>query len=192
MLATKNFFSLSDCACQKYGFPSVTRKPVSPAHSLCCGFTPRPVKDSMWVRSSRFHVLPMEKVPLGFSLALCMRTRPERRTEMMITRGFSELRVRASGGGGPAGWLEYSVTRTCVMYVSCTTRTRERVVSARFSRFTAIGLWRRRRLGLTEDLHPPSGSFLLKQVSMMRRFSSSKRIALLGAAPGPASFARSI
>ena len=42
------------------------------------------------------------------------------------------------------------------------------------------------------DLREPSTSFLLKQLLIMRRFSSSNRSALLAAAPGPPPFARSI
>lgn len=42
------------------------------------------------------------------------------------------------------------------------------------------------------SLLEPSGSFLLKQLSMMRRFSSSNLSALLAAAPRPVPFARSI
>jgi hypothetical protein len=120
MLAMKNFFSLSVCACQKYGLPRVTMKPVSPAHSRLLAPTCGPVKDSMWLRSSMFHVLPTEKVPFGFSLDLCMRTRPDLRTAMMMTRGFSDSGVRACGGGGAAGCDENSVMRIWVMYVSWT------------------------------------------------------------------------
>lgn len=45
-----------------------------------------------------------------------------------------------------------------------------------------------------KDLREPSTSFLLKQLSIMRRFSSSNRSALLAAAaaPGPPPFARSM
>lgn len=66
-------------------------------------------------RSSRFHVLPMEKEPLGFSLDLWTRTRPDFRTAMMMTRGFSPPAARTWGGGGEAGCEEYSVMRICVM-----------------------------------------------------------------------------
>ena len=48
------------------------------------------------------------------------------------------------------------------------------------------------RLGDGEDLRDPSTSFLLKQLSTMRRFSSSNRSALLTAALGPPPFARSM
>lgn len=63
-------------------------KPVSPTHSRWEGLTREPVKDSIWERSSRFHVLPIEKVPFAFSLDLCMRTRPDLRTATMMIRGF--------------------------------------------------------------------------------------------------------
>lgn len=69
----------------------------------------------MAVRSSRFHVLPMEKVPFGFSLDLCMRTRPDLRTATMMTRAFSLFGVFASRGGGAEGDDEYSVMRMWVM-----------------------------------------------------------------------------
>ena len=49
-----------------------------------------------------FHVLPMEKEPLAFSRALCKRTLPVARTEMMITRGFLFAGF-ALGGGGDCG-----------------------------------------------------------------------------------------
>ena len=91
-----------------------------PPHSLWSQATLGPVKDSIRERSSRFQVLPMEKVPLAFSLDLCMRTRPDLRTAMMMVRGFSDSGVRAWGGGGVAGWEEYSVMRMWVMYVSWT------------------------------------------------------------------------
>ena len=52
------------------------------------------------------------------------------------------------------------------------------------------GRWRGGR-GLF-GVREPSGSFLLKHVSMMRRFSSSNRSALEAPAPGAAPFARSI
>lgn len=132
---------------------------MSPAHSFAFGSHVGAVYDSIRVRSSRFHVLPTEKDPLAFSFDLCMRTRPDLRTAMMITRAFSESGVRAVGGGGAAGWDENSTMRMCVMYVSCI---------------------------------EPSGSFLPKHVSMMRRFSSSNRSARLEPGPAPAPFPRSI
>jgi hypothetical protein len=100
MLARKNFFSLSAVVCQKYGFSSVMAKPDGPAHSWNRGSVLGPVYDSILDKSSIFHVLPMEKVPLLFSLDLWRRTRPVLRTDMMMTRGFSDCGVRASGGGG--------------------------------------------------------------------------------------------
>lgn len=111
----KNFFSLSVWACQKYGRPNVTRKPVSPAHCRLCGFAWGDVYDSICVRSSKFHVLPIEKLPLGFSLDLCMRTRPDFRTATIMIRGFSASGVRASGGGGDEGCEPNSVILMCVM-----------------------------------------------------------------------------
>lgn len=74
----------------------------------------------MAVRSSRNHVLPIEKVPLGFSLDLWTRTRPDLRTATMMTRGFSYWGVRAEGGGGDVGEVWNSVILMCVMYVSWT------------------------------------------------------------------------
>jgi hypothetical protein len=70
-------------------------------------------------RSSRFQVLPMEKEPLLFSRALCMRTRPVLRTATTTIRGFllSEAEV---GGGGVEGWAASSVMRIWVMYDSAT------------------------------------------------------------------------
>jgi hypothetical protein len=80
-----------------------TMKPVSPAHCLLRGSTVVDVKDSRADRSFRSQVLPMEKVPLAFSLDLCMRTRPDLRTATMMIRGFSVWELMVSGGGGVDG-----------------------------------------------------------------------------------------
>ena len=68
----------------------------------------------MTVKSSRFHVFPIEKVPLAFSLALCMRTRPDFRTATIITRGFL-FSGGDSRGGGFEGYAASSSIRICVM-----------------------------------------------------------------------------
>ena len=68
---------------------------MSPAHWRKSGETLGPVYDSIVDRSSRFHVFPIEKVPLMFSLVLCTRTRPDFLTATMMTRGFSVWGVRA-------------------------------------------------------------------------------------------------
>ena len=85
----------------------VTVKPVFPAQARCCASFSLcggsgPLKDSMAVNSSKFHVLPMLKLPLLFSRALCIRTRPVLRTAMMIRRGFL-LSGALSGGDGVEG-----------------------------------------------------------------------------------------
>lgn len=74
-------------------------------------------KDSMTVRSSMFHVLPIENVPLEFSRALCILTLPELRTATMMTRGFLLFGLEV-GGGGDCGYAASSVTRRWVMYDS--------------------------------------------------------------------------
>lgn len=61
----------------------------------------------------------MENVPFTFSLALCIRTRPDLRTAMMITRGFFAAGLEF-GGGGEAGYAASSMILMCVMYDSCT------------------------------------------------------------------------
>lgn len=55
--------------------------------------------DSMAVKSSIFQVLPIEKVPLAFSRALCILTLPELRTATMMTRGFLFPGFDVGGGG---------------------------------------------------------------------------------------------
>lgn len=72
------------------------------------------MKDSIEVRSFKSQVLPMEKVPFGFSLDLCTRTRPDFRKATMMSLGLDDWGVRASGGGGDVGCEEYSVMRICV------------------------------------------------------------------------------
>lgn len=59
------------------------------------------VKDSITVKSSKTQVFPIEKVPVGFSLALCIRTRPDFLTAIMMTLGFL-----LSGGDSRGGGLE--------------------------------------------------------------------------------------
>lgn len=76
----------------------------------CGGFA----NDSMHESSSMFHVLPILKLPLLFSRALCMRTRPVDRTAIMIRRGFL-CSGGLSGGGGAEGWEPSSWIRMCVM-----------------------------------------------------------------------------
>jgi hypothetical protein len=61
-----------------------------------------------------FHVLPMEKLPLAFSRALCIITRPVERTAMMIRRGL-RFSAGLSGGGGADGCSASSWMRMCVM-----------------------------------------------------------------------------
>ena len=90
-----------------------------PAHCLCCASFESlggccDVNVSIAVSSSKFHVLPMLKLPLLFSLALCMRTRPVLLTAMMINRGFL-LESALSGGGGLEGYCESSTIRMCVI-----------------------------------------------------------------------------
>ena len=93
----------------------VTVNPTLPAHCLCwaslslCGgggavtvVLSALLNVSMALISSKFHVLPMLKLPLVFSLALCIRTRPVLRTAMMMSRGFLLLST-LSGGGGADG-----------------------------------------------------------------------------------------
>ena len=70
-------------------------------------------------KSSRFHVLPMEKEPLLFSRALCIRTRPVLRTATTMTRGFL-FSGGEEGGGGVDGCAASSTMRMCVMYDSAT------------------------------------------------------------------------
>ena len=65
-------------------------------------------------KSSRAQVLPIEKEPLLFSLALCIRTRPDFRTAMTIIRGF----LFSFGdwyGGGEDGCAASSRMRIWVM-----------------------------------------------------------------------------
>ena len=96
-------------------------KPVGPALDLfcccsaVCGTTL--VKDSITSKSSNTHVFPIEKVPLAFSLALCIRTRPDLRTATMITRAFL-LSGGDSRGGGLDGYAASSTIRMCVIYDS--------------------------------------------------------------------------
>lgn len=72
------------------------------------------MKDSITVKSSRTQVFPIEKVPFAFSLALCMRTRPDFRTATMMTRGFL-FSGGDSLGGGLEGYAASSFIRMCVM-----------------------------------------------------------------------------
>lgn len=100
----------------------VTVKPVLPAHARCCASRSLcggivPANDSIAESSSKFHVLPMLKLPLVFSRALCMRTRPEERTAIMIRRGFL-FSGPLSGGGGAEACCPSSVMRMWVMYDS--------------------------------------------------------------------------
>jgi hypothetical protein len=84
----------------------VTRKPLSPAHSLRCSSSGE--RGSKWAklstaeRSSMGQVLPTEKVPFAFSRALCSLTRPVLRTDMIMTRPFL-LDDDEVGGGGAWG-----------------------------------------------------------------------------------------
>jgi hypothetical protein len=71
-------------------------------------------------RSSSIQVFPIEKVPLAFSLALCIRTRPDLRTATIMRRGFFASGF-ALGGGGPDGYAASSMILMCVMYDSNTT-----------------------------------------------------------------------
>jgi hypothetical protein len=85
----------------------VTVKPMLPAQARCCASFSfcggsGPLKASMAVSSSKFHVLPMLKLPLLFSRALCILTRPVLRTAMMIKRGFL-FSCGLSGGDGVDG-----------------------------------------------------------------------------------------
>ena len=98
----------------------VTVKPTLPANARACaslsfaagvaGFE----YDSMADSSSMFHVLPMLKLPLLFSRALCIRTRPVDRTAMMIRRGFL-FDSKLSAGGGADGYCASSMIRIWVM-----------------------------------------------------------------------------
>lgn len=95
-------------------------KPSPPAHDLYCasrsslGGSELFEKLSIALNSSRFHVLPMLKLPLLFSLALCMRTRPVLLTAIIMSRGFL-FSGGLSGGGGEDGCAESSWMRMCVM-----------------------------------------------------------------------------
>jgi hypothetical protein len=61
----------------------------------------------------------MEKVPLTFSRALCMRTSPDLRTATIMSRGFFASGF-AVGGGGDDGYAASSMILMCVMYDSRT------------------------------------------------------------------------
>src|ERR1700712_3549944 len=61
----------------------------------------------------------MENVPLTFSLALCMRTRPDLRTATIMRRGFFASGF-AVGGGGEEGNAASSMILMCVIYDSNT------------------------------------------------------------------------
>ena len=68
----------------------------------------------MAARSSKFQVLPIEKEPLLFSLALCIRTRPDFLTAIIMTRCF--LFVSGDvGGGADEGEAASSITFIWVM-----------------------------------------------------------------------------
>lgn len=105
-LAIKKSFSFGVGADQKYGFPKVIVKPVLDAHCFsvcCCGVAGTNEEyDMIAFSSSRFHVLPIEKVPLGFSRALWTLTLPDLRTATRITLFFL-LAAGDSGGGGDEG-----------------------------------------------------------------------------------------
>lgn len=100
----------------------VTIKPTLPAHARCCasfsvwgGVLGELEKLSIALNSSRFHVLPMLKLPLLFSRALCILTRPVLLTATMMRRGFLLSALVLSGGGGVDGKAESSTMRICVM-----------------------------------------------------------------------------
>jgi hypothetical protein len=119
-----------------------------------------------------------------------MRTRPDFRTAMMMARGFWESGVRACGGGGVAGCVENSVMRRWVMYVSWTGLDVSFIDEKR-SWHRAPGDGQSKYDG--QDVRVPSGSLLPKQLSMMRRFSSSNFSLVPGVAgPKPFPFVRSI
>lgn len=123
----------------------------------------------MDVKSSSTHVFPTENVPLTFSRALCMRTRPDFRTPTTMTRGFL-LSGRELPGGGADGYAASSSMRICVMYDSDTNST----LISQIHVFTG-----------SERLQDPSASFLLKQLSIKRLFSSSNFSALETGGPPP-------
>ena len=101
----------------------VTVKPTLPAQLLYCascslfGGIEILEKDSTADRSSKFHVLPMLKLPLLFSLALCILTLPVDLTAMITSLGFLVSGL-LSGGGGVEGYCPSSCIRICVMYDS--------------------------------------------------------------------------
>jgi hypothetical protein len=103
----------------------VTIKPTLPAQRARFSSSRLPPaafaaeNDSMRDSSFSDHVLPMEKLPSGFSRPLCMRTMPELRTAMTMMRAFLPSGGE-SGGGGEDGCDASSVTRTWVMYDSNT------------------------------------------------------------------------
>jgi hypothetical protein len=98
----------------------VTINPSPPAHDRYCAsrssFGGRALfeKLSIALNSSKFHVLPMLKLPLLFSLALCIRTRPVLLTAIMMSRGFL-FSGGLSGGGGAEECTESSWIRMWVM-----------------------------------------------------------------------------
>jgi hypothetical protein len=102
----------------------VTTNPTPLAHCFCCSssllFGVDPLKDCTADKSSSIHVFPIEKVPLAFSLALCIRTRPDFLTATIIRRGFFAAGL-AFGGGGEDGYAASSMILICVMYDSSTT-----------------------------------------------------------------------
>jgi hypothetical protein len=69
-----------------------------------------PAKDSIADSSSKFHVLPILKLPLLFSLALCIRTLPVERTAMIINLAFL-FSGGLSGGGGDDAYCASSSIR---------------------------------------------------------------------------------
>lgn len=98
----------------------VTMKPRPPAHDLycasrsSCGGRALFEKLSIALSSSKFQVFPILKLPLLFSRALCMRTRPVLLTAIMMSRGFL-FSAGLSGGGGEEGCAASSWIRICVM-----------------------------------------------------------------------------
>src|SRR5436190_1418620 len=97
--------------------------PTPPAHCLRCSTSPYVgtglLNDSTADRSSKAQVFPMENVLLMFSLPLCIRTCPDFRTAMIMTRGFLTSGFEF-GGGGVDGYAASSIMRICVIYDSNT------------------------------------------------------------------------
>lgn len=100
--------------------------PVSPALALrsrSSWVRVGAVKVSIAERASSSHVLPIEKLLLLFSLALCNLTRPDRRTDTIITLGFL-FDSADSNGGGAEGEVASSHTGIWVMYDSASSKGR--------------------------------------------------------------------